>query len=117
MVGAWLGVIYGAGLIGILFSLFLARQVLASDTGTPEMQSIARKIYQGAMAFLRRQYTTIAMLAIVAAILLGVLLSFLPQSAKSTNGPISTKKQIAERTVNSHSMSAAALDVGLSATV
>ncbi len=84
MVGAWLGVIYGAGLIGILFSLFLARQVLSSDTGTPEMQSIAKKIYQGAMAFLRRQYTTIAMLAIVAAILLGVLLSLLPQSSKST---------------------------------
>ena len=84
MVGAWLGVIYGAGLIGILFSLFLARQVLASDTGTPEMQSIAKKIYQGAMAFLRRQYTTIAMLAIVAAILLGVLLSLLPQNSRST---------------------------------
>ncbi|MDB5078453.1 MAG: V-type H(+)-translocating pyrophosphatase [Chloroflexi bacterium] len=90
MVGAWLGVIYGAGLIGILFSLYLARQVLASDNGTPEMQNIARKIYLGAMAFMRRQYSTIAMLAIVTAILLGVLLSLLPQSTKSTitiNGP------------------------------
>ncbi len=90
MVGAWLGVIYGAGLIGVLFSLFLARQVLAGDKGTPEMQNIASKIYQGAMAFLRRQYSTIAVLALVAAVLLGVLLSFLPQSIKSTvtiNGP------------------------------
>jgi K(+)-stimulated pyrophosphate-energized sodium pump len=84
MFGAWLGVIYGAGLIGILFSLFLARQVLASDKGTPEMQDIAGKIYAGAVAFLRRQYFTIAQLAIVAAILLGVLLSVLPQSSKST---------------------------------
>ena len=90
MVGAWLGVIYGAGLIGILFSLFLARQVLAGDKGTTEMQYIAAKIYQGAMAFLRRQYTTIAYLAIVAAILLGILLSVLPVNSRSTvtiNGP------------------------------
>ena len=84
MVGAWLGVIYGAGLIGILFSLFLARQVLAGDKGTAEMQNIAAKIYAGAMAFLRRQYTTIAGLAIVAAILLGVLLTVLPVNPRST---------------------------------
>ena len=81
MVGAWLGIIYGAGVIGILFSLFLARQVLGGDKGTPEMQSIADKIYKGAMAFLRRQYTTIAQLAIVTAILLGVLLAFLTSNA------------------------------------
>ncbi len=90
MFGAWLGVIYGAGLIGIGFSFVLARQVLAQDKGTAEMQSIAAKIYTGAIAFMRRQYITIAQLAIVAAILLGVLLSFLPQSDKSTvtiNGP------------------------------
>src|SRR5206468_3128108 len=64
--------------------------VLAMDKGTPEMQNIAAKIYAGAMAFLRRQYFTIAQLAIVAAILLGILLSVLPQSSKSTvtiNGP------------------------------
>ncbi len=84
MVGAWLGVIYGAGLIGIIFSFFLARQVLAQDKGTPEMQYIAGKIYEGAVAFLRRQYTTIAYLAIVAALLLGLLLSLLPLSSKST---------------------------------
>ncbi len=84
MVGAWLGIIYGAGLIGVLFSLFLARQVLAGDKGTPEMQNIADKIYKGAMAFLRRQYTTIAVLAIVAAVLLGILLSVLPVNGRST---------------------------------
>jgi len=83
MFGVWLGIIYGAGLIGILFSLFLARQVLGQDKGTPEMQNIAGKIYAGAMAFLRRQYFTIAQLAIVAAILLGVLLSLLPQNSKT----------------------------------
>jgi K(+)-stimulated pyrophosphate-energized sodium pump len=84
MVVAGLAIIYGAGLIGILFSLFLARQVLSGDKGTPEMQYIAGKIYTGAMAFLRRQYQTIAILALVAALLLGVLLSLIGVSAKST---------------------------------
>ncbi|MEI6044181.1 MAG: sodium-translocating pyrophosphatase [Chloroflexota bacterium] len=90
MFGVWLAIIYGAGLIGVLFSLFLARQVLSTDRGTEQMQYIAGKIYQGAMAFLKRQYTTIAWLAIVAAVLLGLLLSFLPQninSSVSVHGP------------------------------
>ncbi len=87
MFGAWLGIIYGAGLIGILFSFFLARQVLACDKGTPEMQDIAAKIYAGAVAFLRRQYATIAQLAIVAAILLGVLLTLLqPKNPEQIKG-------------------------------
>jgi K(+)-stimulated pyrophosphate-energized sodium pump len=82
--GIWLAIIYGAGLIGVLFSLFLARQVLSTDRGTTQMQYIAGKIYQGAMAFLRRQYTTIAYLAVIAAVLLGVLLALLPKSSNTT---------------------------------
>lgn len=89
MFGVWLAIIYGAGLIGVLFSLFLARQVLSTDRGTEQMQYIALKIYQGAMAFLKRQYTTIAYLAVVAAVILGLLLSLLPinsNSAVTING-------------------------------
>ena len=52
------------GILAILFALWLARDVLSRDTGTPEMQEIAGMIFEGAMAFLRRQYTTIAALAI-----------------------------------------------------
>jgi K(+)-stimulated pyrophosphate-energized sodium pump len=46
----------------------LARQVLSADTGTPEMRSISDAIREGAEAFLHRQYRTIAMLAVVAAV-------------------------------------------------
>ena len=34
------------------FAVFLARQVLAADTGTPQMQDIASAIKEGAEAFL-----------------------------------------------------------------
>ena len=45
----------------------LARQVLSADTGKPEMRAISDAIREGAEAFLRRQYRTIALLAVVAA--------------------------------------------------
>src|SRR5207247_7545056 len=69
-----------AGLLAIGFAVFLARDVLSRDTGTPEMQEVASTIVEGAMAFLRRQYTTIAILAVVTAVLVGILLAVIPQS-------------------------------------
>jgi K(+)-stimulated pyrophosphate-energized sodium pump len=73
-----------AGVLAILFAAFLARDVLSRDTGTPEMQAIAGTIFEGAMAFLKRQYTTIAMLSIVTAVLVGVLLAVIPGSTDGT---------------------------------
>src|ERR1700744_5705917 len=57
-----------AGLLGLVFALFLARSVLAFDTGTPEMRLISNAIREGGKAFMSRQYTTIAALAVVLAI-------------------------------------------------
>ena len=61
-----------AGLLGLVFALFLARSVLAFDTGTPEMRLISNAIREGAEAFMSRQYTTIAALAVVLAVALFV---------------------------------------------
>src|SRR5271155_202771 len=61
-----------AGVLGLVFALFLARSVLAFDTGTPEMRLISNAIREGAEAFMSRQYTTIAALAVVLAIALFV---------------------------------------------
>ncbi len=61
-----------AGLLGLVFALFLARSVLAYDTGTPEMRLISNAIREGAEAFMSRQYTTIGALAIVLAVALFV---------------------------------------------
>src|SRR6476620_3395957 len=79
-----------AGLIAVAFAAYLARDVLSRDTGTPEMQDVASTIIEGAMAFLRRQYTTIAILAVVTAVLVGVLLAVLPGSNAGTNVSTST---------------------------
>ena len=73
-----------AAIVGIVFALFLARDVLGRDRGTPEMQAVASTIFEGAMAFLRRQYSTIAMLALVTAVLVGVLIAFIPNSTAGT---------------------------------
>jgi Na+/H+-translocating membrane pyrophosphatase len=56
-------IILPAGIIAVLFALYLARDVLSRDTGTKEMEDVAGTIFEGAVAFIRRQYTTIAILA------------------------------------------------------
>ncbi len=73
-----------AGLIAVGFAVYLARDVLSRDTGTTEMQEVASTIIEGAMAFLRRQYSTIAVLAVVTAVLVGILLAVIPYSDAGT---------------------------------
>src|SRR4249920_2347427 len=67
-------IILPAGIIAILFAIYLARWVLARDTGTQAMQDVAGTIYEGATAFIRRQYTTIGILAVVGAVVIGVVI-------------------------------------------
>ena len=68
-------IILPAGIIAVLFALYLARDVLSRDTGTAEMQAVAGTIYEGAVAFIKRQYTTIGILAVVGSLLIGVLIT------------------------------------------
>jgi len=63
-----------AGVAAIAFALYLAWDVLRADTGTPAMQEIAGTIFEGAVAFIRRQYQTIGFLAIGGAIVIGVVI-------------------------------------------
>ena len=58
-----------AALIAIGVGFYLARSVLAADEGTPRMKEIAAAIQEGALAYLKRQFRTIAVIVIpVAAI-------------------------------------------------
>ncbi len=67
-------IVFLIGFITVLFAIYLAWDVLRRDLGTDEMQQIWRTIHEGAMAFLRRQYTTIAILAVVVSVLIGLLI-------------------------------------------
>jgi K(+)-stimulated pyrophosphate-energized sodium pump len=60
-----------AGLTAVAFAGFLARDVLRRDTGTQAMRDVASTIHEGAVAFIRRQYTTIAILALAGAVVIG----------------------------------------------
>jgi K(+)-stimulated pyrophosphate-energized sodium pump len=66
-----------AAVLTVIFAIFLARDVLKRPTGTPKMKEIGDIIFQGAWAFLKRQYTTIAIYSVAIAIIIGVLVGVL----------------------------------------
>src|SRR5213082_3777978 len=55
----------------VAYGIALTFWVLGRPAGTERMQEIARAVQEGAAAYLRRQYTTIAIVAIVPFLLLG----------------------------------------------
>jgi K(+)-stimulated pyrophosphate-energized sodium pump len=63
-----------AGVLTVLFAFYLARDVLRRDQGTQAMQDVAGTIFEGAVAFIKRQYRTIALLAIVTGVVIGVVI-------------------------------------------
>src|SRR5512140_1127818 len=73
-------VVPASGIIAVIFAFFLARNVLRQPTGTPKMVEVGEIIYQGAQAFLRRQYGTIAVLSVVFSIVVGALVGFLSRN-------------------------------------
>ena len=58
-----------AGLVAVAVAAYLAWSVLRLSPGDEGMQGIARRIQEGARAFMRRQYRTIALIAAVVAII------------------------------------------------
>jgi K(+)-stimulated pyrophosphate-energized sodium pump len=73
MTAEWLIIV--AGLLSIAFGVWAISNVLSSDAGNPRMREIASAVQEGAQAYLRRQYTTIAIVGIIIFIILYFLLS------------------------------------------
>jgi len=65
---AWIGFVLAAGAMALAATVAFAREVLRAGAGTEKMASVADAVREGADAFQRRQYRTVGLYAIVAAV-------------------------------------------------
>ncbi|MDW7675167.1 MAG: sodium-translocating pyrophosphatase [Bacillota bacterium] len=69
-----------AGVIALIFAYFLANKINKTEPGNERMQEIAQAIQEGAMAFLNRQYRTLAVFVVVLAIIIFVAGQLTPEA-------------------------------------
>ncbi len=67
---------FGAGVLAVAYGLFLIWRIMKSSAGNPKMQQIAAAIQEGAAAYLSRQYKTVAVIAVLLAVVLYFLLGW-----------------------------------------
>jgi K(+)-stimulated pyrophosphate-energized sodium pump len=68
MTGYW--IVLACGVLALAYGAYAYQQVMAAPTGNQRMQEIAAAIQEGANAYLNRQYTTIAIVGVVVAVIL-----------------------------------------------
>src|SRR5438445_8074612 len=71
---AWFGV--AGGLAAVAFAVVLIFLVLQLPTGNDRMREIAAAIQEGAAAYLNRQYTVIAIIGVIIAIVIGIFINW-----------------------------------------
>ena len=64
----------GCAALAIVYGLVTARWIVAQPNGNEKMQQIAAAIQEGAGAYLRRQYQTIAIVGVILFLVIGFLL-------------------------------------------
>jgi len=65
------------GILAVVYSYFLSKQIISSSPGNDKMQEIAEAIQIGAKAYLNRQYKTIAIVGIVVLLIISYFFSLL----------------------------------------
>jgi K(+)-stimulated pyrophosphate-energized sodium pump len=65
------------GALSIVYGVWAIRLVLAADAGSARMQEISAAVREGAQAYLKRQYTTIAIVGVVIFVLAFLLLGWM----------------------------------------
>ena len=72
-----LWMIVGCGVLAILYGIWATGSVLRADAGSEKMQEISAAVREGAQAYLKRQYTTIAIVGVVIFVIVGFTLGWL----------------------------------------
>ena len=65
------------GILAVVYSYFLSKQILSSSPGNSKMQEIAEAIQIGAKAYLNRQYKTIAIVGLIVLVIISYFFSLL----------------------------------------
>ncbi len=71
-----LGLVIAAGALAVLYGILQTSALMRAPTGTDRMREIAAAIQEGAQAYLRRQYMTIAMVGVVVLLVLSFLIGW-----------------------------------------
>ncbi|MBO0753605.1 MAG: sodium/proton-translocating pyrophosphatase, partial [Bradyrhizobiaceae bacterium] len=75
MTALWIIVLCGA--LAVAFAIWAIQSVMSADAGSARMQEISAAVREGAQAYLKRQYSTIARVGIVIFLLVGYFLGWL----------------------------------------
>ena len=65
------------GILAVVYSYFLSKQIISSSPGNSKMQEIAEAIQIGAKAYLNRQYKTIAIVGLIVLVIISYFFSLL----------------------------------------
>jgi K(+)-stimulated pyrophosphate-energized sodium pump len=66
----------GAGILALIYALFLTLRVLREDSGNEKMREIGKAIQEGSMAFLQREYLFLSIFVVVICLTLAIFIDY-----------------------------------------